>query len=65
MMPRPPPLENPAGRAWHKTDLPGGGVFNYFQPLHREVKGILLYQEFPRPISSTKHLEHSKGCFVD
>ena len=28
--------------------------------LHREVRGILLYQEFPRPILLTKHPERSE-----
>ena len=27
--------------------------YNQLQLLYREVKGILLYQEFPRPILST------------
>ena len=40
-------------------------TFNYLQLLYREVKGILLYQGFPRPIFSTKHPERSEGCFVD
>ena len=30
-----------------------------------EVKGILLYQGFPRLILSTKHPEQSKGCFLN
>ena len=34
-------------------------VFHYLQPLHREVKGILLYQGFPRPILPTKHPERN------
>ena len=38
---------------------------NYLQLLYREVKGILLYQWFPRPILSTKHPERSEECFVD
>jgi len=44
-------------------------IFNYFnnylQLLYREVKGILLYQGFPRPILSTKHPERSEECFVE
>ena len=37
---------------------------NYLQLLYREVKGILLYQGFPRPMLPTKHPEPSVGCFV-
>ena len=37
----------------------------YLQLLYREVKGILLYQGFPRPILPTKHPESGKGCFAD
>ena len=38
--------------------------YNYLQLLYREVKGILLYQGFPRPILPTKHPERKEGCFV-
>ena len=31
--------------------------YNYLQLLYREVKGVLLYQGFPRPMR--------EGCFVD
>ena len=37
----------------------------YLQLLYREVRGILLYQGFPRPILPTKHPESGKGCFAD
>jgi len=40
-------------------------INNYLQLLYREVKGILLYQGFPRPILSTKHPERSEECFVE
>ena len=36
----------------------------YLQLLCRKVKGILLYQGFPRPILPTKHTERSEGCFA-
>ena len=32
--------------------------------LYRKVKGILLYQGFPRPIFPATHPERSEGCFV-
>ena len=38
--------------------------YNYLQLLYREVKGILLYQGFPKPILPTKHPERKEGCFV-
>ena len=31
--------------------------------LYREVKGILFYQGFPRPIVSSKHPERMRGMF--
>ena len=34
---------------------------NYLHLLYREVKGILCYREFPRPILPTKHPERSNG----
>ena len=37
-------------------------IYNYL--LYRKIKGILLYQEFPRPIVFTKYPEPSEGCFV-
>ena len=37
-------------------------IINYSQLLYREVKGILLYQGFTRPIQPTKHPECSEGC---
>ena len=38
-------------------ELGGKQNFNYFQLLYRELKGILLYQGFPRPILPTNHPE--------
>ena len=38
---------------------------NYLQLLYWEVKGIFLYQWFPRPNFSAKHPERSEVCFVD
>ena len=39
--------------------------FYYLNLLHREVKGILLYRGFSRPILPTKHQERSgqRGMF--
>jgi len=34
------------------------------QLLDKEVKGILLYQGFPKPILPTKHLKPREGCFA-
>ena len=35
--------------------------YNYLQILNRVVKGILLFQGFPRPNLPSKHPKHSKG----
>jgi len=39
-------------------------INNYLQQLYREVKGVLLYQGFLRPILHTKHLERREGWFA-
>ena len=39
--------------------------YNYLQQLYREVKEILLYQGFPKPILPKKHQERSEGYFLD
>ncbi len=36
----------------------------YFPLLYREVKGILLYHGFTRPLLPTKHTESREGCFA-
>ena len=38
-------------------ELGGKPNFNYFQLLYRDIKGILLYQGFPRLILPTNHPE--------
>ena len=39
-------------------------IYYYLQLLYREVKGILLYQGFPRPILHNKLSERREGCLV-
>ena len=38
--------------------------FNFLQILCKEVKAILLYQGFPKPILPTKHQKRSEGWFL-
>ena len=50
---------------WWLCTAPLSSGYNYLQLLYREIKEILLYQGFPRPILLTKHPERSEKELIE